>query len=137
VVADTKSWEQKTAQVFEEMDEVVHYVKNFRLEFKIPYTLEGEGHPYHPDFIAVVNDGGEDYLNLIVEVSGEARKDKAAKVTAARTFWVPAVNNDGRWGRWGFIEITDPWDAANAIRAYLAGNPNPQGRASTMAEWQA
>ena len=139
VVADTKSWEQKTAAVLEEMDEVVRYVKNHGLNFQIPYTHEGEEHQYIPDFIAVVDDGrgAEDRLNLIVEVSGEAKKEKKAKVETARTLWVPAVNADGRWGRWGFIEITDPWDAANAIRAYLAGNPNPQGRTSTMAEWEA
>ncbi len=42
VVADTKSWEQKLAQSFEDMDEVVCYVKNQGLNFAIPYTLEGE-----------------------------------------------------------------------------------------------
>jgi type III restriction enzyme len=76
-----------------------------------------------PDFIACVDDGHgpDDLLNLIIEVSGEARKDKAAKVATARTLWVPAVNNHGGLGRWGFIEITDPWDAKNTIRAMLGG----------------
>jgi len=32
---------------------------------------------------------------------------------------VPAVNNHGGLGRWAFIEITDPWDAATTIRAML------------------
>jgi type III restriction enzyme len=44
------------------------------------------------------------------------RKDKAAKVTTARTLWVPAVNNHGGFGRWAFIEVTDPWDAQRTIR---------------------
>ena len=56
-------------------------------------------------------------MNLIVEVTGEKKKDKAAKVATARTLWVPAVNNHGGFGRWGFIEIADPWDAENPIRA--------------------
>jgi hypothetical protein len=56
-------------------------------------------------------------LNLIIEVTGEARKDKAAKVTTARTLWVPAVNNHGGFGRWAFVEVTDPWDAQRTIRA--------------------
>ena len=60
-------------------------------------------------------------LNLIIEVSGEARKDKAAKVATARTLWVPAVNNHGGFGRWAFIEISDPWDAKNTMRAFLRG----------------
>ena len=37
----------------------------------------------------------------------------------ARTLWVPAVNNHGGFGRWAFLEILDPWDAGNAIRAAL------------------
>jgi type III restriction enzyme len=52
-------------------------------------------------------------------VSGEARKDKATKVATARTLWVPAVNNHGGFGLWAFIEISDPWDAKNTIRAML------------------
>jgi type III restriction enzyme len=56
---------------------------------------------------------------LLLEVSGEPKKEKAAKVAAARTLWVPAVNNLGQFGRWAFLEITDPWDAENAIRVFL------------------
>jgi len=33
--------------------------------------------------------------------------------------WVPAINNHGGFGRWAFLEITDPWDAKNTIRAML------------------
>jgi hypothetical protein len=49
---------------------------------------------------------GPDFT-LIVEVSGEARKDKAAKVAAARTLWAPPVNNHGGSGRWSFVEVTE------------------------------
>jgi type III restriction enzyme len=42
-------------------------------------------------------------------------------VQTARTLWVPAVNNDGRFGRWAFLEISDPWDAKHTIRATIAG----------------
>ena len=129
VVADTGSWEQKMAQALEEMDEVVCYVKNHGLGFTIPYTLNGQERQYTPDFILQVAQTSEvletsevsddDLLNLIVEVSGEARKDKAAKVATARNLWVPAMNNHGGFGRWAFIEITDPWDAKNTIRAMI------------------
>ena len=60
-------------------------------------------------------------MNLLIEVSGEAKKDKAAKVATARSLWVPAVNNHSTFGRWDFVEIGDPWDAENAIRGYLKG----------------
>ncbi|MFH0938319.1 MAG: restriction endonuclease subunit R, partial [Planctomycetota bacterium] len=119
VVADTDSWEQKMAEALENMPEVIRYVKNHNLSFTIPYTLNGEEKNYIPDFIACIADGHgtDDLLNLIVEVTGEKRKDKAAKVATARTLWVPAINNHGGFGRWAFVEIADPWDAQNVIRA--------------------
>lgn len=136
VVADTESWEQKMAQALEEMDEVMSYVKNQGLNFTIPYVFDGEERQYVPDFIANVDDGRgpEDPLKLIVEVSGEPKRDKAAKVETARTLWIPAVNGHGGLGRWGFIEISDPWDAKNTIRAYLRGLPPPPGPLLRSAE---
>ena len=121
VVADTDSWEQKTAQALENMPEVVRYVKNHNLGFTIPYTLNGEQENYIPDFIACIDDahGPDDLLNLIVEVTGEKKKDKAAKVATARTLWVPAINNHGGFGRWSFIEVADPWDVQNLLRSFL------------------
>jgi type III restriction enzyme len=58
-------------------------------------------------------------LKLIVEVSGEKKKEKAAKVATARTLWVPAVNNHGGFGRWAFLEVSDPWDAQHTLRSFL------------------
>jgi len=121
VVADTDSWEQKMAEALEDMTEVIRYVKNHNLGFTIPYTLNGEERNYIPDFIACIDDGHGrgDLLNLIVEVTGEKKKDKAAKVSTARTLWVPAINNHGGFGRWAFLEVADPWDAQNLIRGFL------------------
>jgi len=125
VVLDS-GWEAKLAETLEEMDEVVCYAKNFQLGFAIPYTLDGQEHSYIPDYLIDLNDGHgpDDLLHLILEVSGEAKKEKAAKVSTARTLWVPAVNNHGGFGRWAFIEIVDPWDAKNTIRAFLEGKEN-------------
>jgi type III restriction enzyme len=127
VVADTGSWEQKMAAALEAMPEVIRYVKNHNLNFTIPYTLNGEEHQYIPDFIACVEDGhgSRDLLNLIVEVTGEKKKDKAAKVATARTLWTPGINNHGGFGRWAFIEIDDPWNAQNTIRAILTKETKP------------
>jgi type III restriction enzyme len=121
VVGDTDSWEQKMAQSLEEMDEVIRYVKNDHLGFKIPYTMNGEDHNYEPDFIVVLDDGqgSENPLNLIIEVTGERRPEKVIKVDTAVKLWVPAVNNHGGFGRWAFIEISDPWDAKNEIREFV------------------
>jgi type III restriction enzyme len=58
-------------------------------------------------------------LNVIVEVTGEKKKDKAAKIATANALWVSAINNHSGFGRWAFFEIVDPWDAQNLIRGFL------------------
>jgi len=73
--------------------------------------------------------GWKDPLNLIIEVTGEKKKEKAVKVAAARRLWLPAVNNHGAFGRWAFLEIADPWDAQNLIRRFLATLPLSEGLA--------
>ncbi|MBU2611578.1 MAG: DEAD/DEAH box helicase family protein [Chloroflexi bacterium] len=122
VVLDS-GWEAKLAESLEEMDEVVCYAKNFQLGFAIPYTLDGQERAYIPDYLINLDDGHgpDDLLHLILEVSGEAKKEKATKVATTRNLWVPAVNNHGGFGRWAFIEIVDPWEAKNTIWAFLKG----------------
>jgi type III restriction enzyme len=66
----------------------------------------------------------------VLEVTGEKKKDKAAKVATARNLWIPAVNNHGAFGHWAFIEIDDPWDAENLIRSQLH-LPAQNGRDTT------
>jgi type III restriction enzyme len=128
VVADTGSWEQKLAQSLEDMPEVLRYVKNQSLGFTIPYALDGEERAYVPDFIADLDDGHgvSDPLQLVLEVTGQRRGDKEAKVAAARNLWVPAINNHGGYGRWAFVEITDPWTVKQSIRALIAGPRSSQ-----------
>lgn len=128
VVLDS-DWEAKLVETLERMPEVLCYVKNQGLGFAIPYTLEGEAANYFPDLIVRVRTGEGEPLNLIVEVTGERKKDKAAKVASALTLWVPAANNHGAFGRWAFLEVTDPWDAGNLIRAFVASGPVMAGRA--------
>ena len=127
VVADTDSWEQKMAQALEDMDEVVCYVKNSRLGFEIPYTIDGVQRHYEPDFIARIDDGHgpTDPLNLIIEVTGDRDRKKEAKVSTAKTLWVPAVNNAGQWGRWAIIEVDDPWKVKAKILEIRAHSPAP------------
>lgn len=121
VVADTDSWEQKLAQSLEEMDEVISYAKNHKLGFTIPYTFNGKEKNYVPDFIVRLRlPGGENnhsfILNLIIEVTGERKEEKEAKVATARDLWAPAVSNHGGFGAWAFLEIRDPWNAKTEIR---------------------
>jgi type III restriction enzyme len=116
-VVQDSDWESNLAHSLEQMGEVLSYVKNQGLGFQIPYTFEGKQANYVPDFIVRYDDGGPEPLNLIIEVTGEKKKDKAQKVATAQNLWVPAINNADAYGRWAFLEVTDPWDARNLIRA--------------------
>jgi type III restriction enzyme len=125
LVPEDSSWETQLVQKLEDDDmaEVVAYVKNQNLGFKIPYTHEGRPANYYPDYILKVDDGRmrdpDDHLHLIVEVSGQDLAQKEAKVETAKTLWVPAVNNEGRFGRWAFLEIVNTAKAKQAIKQFL------------------
>ncbi len=128
LVVQDSGWECKLAEVLESMPEVVTYAKNQGLNFKIPYTYEGRAGNYVPDFLIRLrhpaSSGPDDLLTLVLEVTGEAKKEKQAKVATAEHLWTVAVNNWGGLGRWAFLEVTDPWDAGNLIRARFL-QPSP------------
>jgi hypothetical protein len=63
---------------------------------------------------------------LVPEVSGEARKDKATKMEAAHNLWAPAINNHNAFGHWVFLEIVDPRDAKNTIHSFLTNKVQPE-----------
>ena len=113
VVADTESWEQKVAQTLESM-RAIYFKNDLHVGFTVPYTFDGSQKKYVPDFVARFGD-----LNLILEITGEKKADKEAKVSTARNLWVPAINNDGRFGQWAFLELRDPWNAKTEIAAFL------------------
>ncbi|MGQ4382820.1 BPTD_3080 family restriction endonuclease [Streptomyces sp. SAS_270] len=117
--ASGNSWERSAAQALETHRQVVEaYVKNDHLGFAIPYTHQGSGHRYLPDFLVRLkptHDGVP--RTLILEISG-GRKSAAVtavKADAARNLWLPAVNGHGGFGLWGFCEVTDPTRVKQAI----------------------
>lgn len=120
-VMEHSKWESKVAQSLEDMPEVVSYVKNDGMGFTIPYTIDGEERNYFPDFIVRIELDGE-IVNLIIEVTGEKKRDKHIKVDTSNTLWVPAINNDGRFGKWDFLEIQDPYETKALIRGHLSGD---------------
>lgn len=119
MVADTESWEQIAAKTFDELPEVVSYVKNEFLGFTIPYVSEGKEKQYFPDFIARVKTDSGRIVSLIVEITGMNR-DKAAKKQYVEDRWLRATNriagpavreqyemDDRNADRWFFIEIAN------------------------------
>jgi type III restriction enzyme len=111
---EDSGWESKVAYTLDHLDEVLAWFKNPGI-LRIPYAHEGAQGQYVPDFVVRIGDGERDSINLLIEVTGERRKDKAAKTDAAATYWVPAVSNLREFGRWAFTEITDPAEAADLL----------------------
>ena len=104
------SWEEALAGHLEADDRVAAYVKNDHLGFTIPYTHAGRSHDYVPDFLVrLVREDDDVERTLIVEVSGSRKSPgpTAAKADTARHQWCAAVNNWGRFGRWGYVEVSD------------------------------
>lgn len=106
VILDS-DWEAEFCRVAESHPKVKAYVKNHGLGLEVPYRYGSEMRTYLPDFIVLVNDGREDFLNLIVEVKGYRREDAKEKKLTMDSYWVPGVNNLGAYGRWAFAELTE------------------------------
>jgi type III restriction enzyme len=100
-------WEAEFCRAAEAHPRVRAYVKNQSLGFEIPYLLGSTPKRYLPDFIVQIDDGHDDPLNLIVEIKGYRGEDAKEKATTMDAYWVPGVNNLGRYGRWAFAEFTN------------------------------
>ncbi|MEX1278815.1 MAG: restriction endonuclease subunit R, partial [Chloroflexota bacterium] len=111
---EDSGWESKVAYTLDRLDEVLAWFKNPGV-LRIPYTHEGAQGQYIPDFVVRIGAADQDPINLLIEVTGERKKDKVAKTDSASTYWVPAVSNLREFGRWAFTEITDPAEAADLI----------------------
>jgi type III restriction enzyme len=111
VILDS-DWEGELCRVVEGHPRVHAYVKNHNLGFEVPYRYGSEMRTYIPDFIVLVDDGrGEDdLLRLVVEIKGYRREDAKEKKATMDTYWIPAVNNLGSYGRWAFAEFTDHYE---------------------------
>ena len=106
VVLDS-SWEEALALVLENHPRVLAYAKNQAMGFDIPYLDAGVMRRYVPDFLVRLDDGGDEPLNLILEVKGIKDESDKAKAQTTRDLWVPGVNALGGFGRWGFKEFRD------------------------------
>jgi type III restriction enzyme len=75
----------------------------------VPYLLGATPKKYLPDFIVRVDDGhgGDDLLNLVVEIKGYRGEDAKDKANTMDAYWVPGVNNLGTFGRWAFAEFKE------------------------------
>jgi type III restriction enzyme len=105
VVCDS-DWEAEFCRLAEAHPKVRAYVKNQGLGLEVPYLMGSTPRRYLPDFIVQVNDGQATPLNLIVEIKGFRGENAKEKANTMRAYWVPGVNNLGKFGRWAFAEFT-------------------------------
>jgi type III restriction enzyme len=106
VVLDS-SWEEQLALTLENHSRVMAYAKNQAMGFDIPYLDAGVMRRYVPDFLVRLDDGGDEPLNLILEVKGVRDESDKAKAQTTRELWVRGVNALGGFGRWHFQEFRD------------------------------
>ncbi len=100
-------WEGEFCRVAESHPKVKSYVKNHNLGLEDPYRFKSETRRYIPDFITVIDAGNGQTLNLIVEIKGYRREDAKEKKATMDTYWIPGVNNLGKYGKWAFAEFTE------------------------------
>jgi type III restriction enzyme len=125
VVLDS-DWEAELCRVVEAHPRVRAYVKNHNLGLEVPYRYGSEMRRYRPDFIVLVDDGygTDDPLHLIVEIKGYRGEDAKEKKATMDTYWVPAVNNLGTYGRWAFAELTEVYQIEADFAARVEGEFN-------------
>jgi len=107
VILDS-DWEAEFCRVAESHPKVKAYVKNHNLGLLVPYKYGSIKRTYIPDFIVTIDNGPDkDPINLIIEIKGYRREDAKEKKSTMENYWIPGVNNDGKYGQWAFAEFTE------------------------------
>ena len=118
VIAEDNSWQQIAAKTLDSMENVVCWVKNTYLGFRIPYTVGDENKEYQPTFIVKVKLEDECIVNLIVECEdfeSDKSGNKDAKRHYLKDYWIPAANNLQKYGQWDLLEVRDIDQLENLI----------------------
>lgn len=112
-------WEAEFCRVVESHPQVLCYIKNHGLGFEVPYRMGSEARRYRPDFIVHIDDGHgpDDPLKLIIEIKGYRGEDAKVKKETMEVYWIPGVNNAGKFGRWEFAEFCDVYEIQTDFEA--------------------
>ncbi|MDR3335186.1 MAG: hypothetical protein LBT13_09945 [Treponema sp.] len=120
VILDS-DWEAEFCRIAESNKRVIAYVKNQGLGLEIPYRYQSHTRKYYPDFIVLIDDGRSesDPLRLIVEIKGIHGEDARDKRLTMENYWVPGVNRMGKYGRWAFLELSDPFQMRTEFEEWV------------------
>ncbi|MCY4656360.1 MAG: DEAD/DEAH box helicase family protein [Gammaproteobacteria bacterium] len=103
-------WESRVARSLDTHDSIKSWVRNFRLDWRIPWwdTRMGSWREYEPDFVALMN--GAETHNLVIEVKGHEDPASELKKQAAER-WCEVLTSSkdlALKGRWTYVYVTDP-----------------------------
>ncbi|MBO6552183.1 MAG: DEAD/DEAH box helicase family protein [Roseitalea sp.] len=112
-------WEAEFCRVVEDHPRTLSYVKNQSLGLEVPYLMGSTPRKYIPDFIVRIDDGHPDPLNLVVEIKGYRGEDAKEKANTMKAYWVPGVNNLGKFGRWAFAEFTSVYEIEREFKTLI------------------
>ena len=54
-----------------------------------------------------------------MEIKGYRREDAKEKKLTMETYWIPGVNNLGKYGRWAFAEFTEVYEIESGFKIRL------------------
>jgi type III restriction enzyme len=117
VVHDTITWEQSAAYILEHHPAVRSFVKNFGLNFTVPYLHNGKPSDYLPDFVVRLD--SEEPRFLIVEIKGNDWEGTAEVKAQAAHRWCAAVNATKRFGKWDYLMVNRIPDLLPTLDALL------------------
>ena len=106
-------WERTTGDELDRNDKVVSWMKNYTDGFIIYYQYKGVTQRYIPDFIIVLNNG----IKLVLEIKGRDDEQNKAKREGLNR-WVKCVNNNGKYGIWGWEVAFDTSQVPGIIEKY-------------------
>ena len=67
----------------------------------------------------MIDDDKDEPLRLVVEIKGYRNEDVRDKNNAMVSYWLPGVNELGRFGRWKFAEFKEEYSIASEFNEVI------------------
>lgn len=116
------TWESRVAKELDMHPAVRAWVRNFRLDWRIPWwdSRMATWREYEPDFVAVLD--SEFSVHVVIEVKGEEDTASLLKKEAAELWCETLSQSDDSIlrGEWKYLYVTDPEQFSEAL-SDLAG----------------
>ena len=113
--------EVRVARVMDKIPTVKVWMRNHpKIGWAIPYYYDGRWKQYQPDFIARLDARGT-VINCIVEVKGIEDDESRTKAHFAKNVWTKAVNAEGEYGKWTFIQVGAEEEVRTALEKIIQG----------------